>query len=260
MLTANYPELANEAPKTQQTPCIRELAMTGNRSVFLKNDGSSVEIRSEIDEFLENMKKGSANGGQGRLIFALDATASRQPTWDLACSLQGQMFQEVTSIGELKVQLVYYRGLSECKASRWISESSRLLRLMERLDCRAGRTQIEKILVHAKRETRILPVSAVVFVGDALEETTDKLFPEAHELGRLKVPAFMFQEGDAPEVEQAFRGIARLSGGAYSRFDRGAARQLSELLKAVSLFALGGLAALEGRNDAGSVRLIAQLR
>jgi hypothetical protein len=234
--------------------------MSENRSVFRKNEGSSVEIRSEVDEFLKNMKKGPATGGQGRLIFALDATASRQPTWDLACSLQGQMFQEVSSIGGLKVQLVYYRGLSECKASRWISESGQLLRLMERLDCRAGRTQIEKILVHARRETVVLPVSALVFVGDALEETTDKLFPEAHELGRLKVPAFMFQEGHAPEVERAFREIARLTGGAYCRFDRGAAKQLSELLKAVSLFAVGGLAALEGRNDAGSVRLIAQLK
>ena len=234
--------------------------MSENRSIFRKNEGSSVEIRSEVDEFLESIKKGPTTDAHGRLIFALDATASRQPTWDLACSLQGQMFQEVASIGGLKVQLVYYRGLSECKASRWISESGQLLRLMERLDCRAGRTQIEKILVHAKRETAILPVSALVFVGDALEETTDRLFTEAHELGRLKVPAFMFQEGHAPEVEHAFREIARLTGGAYCRFDRGAAKQLGELLKAVARFAVGGVAALESRADPGSARLISQLK
>jgi hypothetical protein len=224
---------------------------------IVKND----EIRSEIDRFLEG-KKGPATSahGQGRLIFALDATASRQPTWDMACELQAQMFKEVASIGGLSIQLVYYRGLSECKASRWISESGQLLRLMERLDCRAGRTQIEKILAHARRETAILPVSAVVFVGDALEETTDKLFPIAHELGRLKVPAFMFQEGHSPAVEHAFREIGRLAGGAYCRFDVGAAKQLGELLKAVARFAVGGVAALEGRNDAGSVRLIGQLK
>jgi hypothetical protein len=178
----------------------------------------------------------------------------------MACDLQAQMFKEVASIGGLSIQLVYYRGLDECRASRWISESGQLLRLMERLDCRAGRTQIGKILTHAKREAGILPVSALVFVGDALEETIDKLFPEAHELGRLKVPAFMFQEGHTPEVERAFREIARLTGGAYCRFNRGAAKQLSELLRAVALFAVGGAAALEGRNDAGSVRLIAQLK
>jgi hypothetical protein len=224
---------------------------------IVKND----EIRSEIDRFLDGKKGPAASArGQGRLIYALDATASRQPTWDMACDLQAQMFKEVVSIGALSIQLVYYRGLDECRASRWISESGQLLRLMERLDCRAGRTQIEKILAHARRETGILPVSALVFVGDAMEETTDKLFSEAHELGPLKVPVFMFQEGDAPEVEQAFREIARLTGGAYCRFDRGAARQLGELLKAVSLFAVGGLAALEGRNDAGSVRLIGQLK
>jgi hypothetical protein len=137
-----------------------------------------------------------------------------------------------------------------------ISDSAQLLRLMEKLDCRAGKTQIEKILAHASRETAILPVSALVFVGDALEELTDRLVSKAHE---LKVPAFMFQEGHASEVEYAFRDIARITGGAYCRFDAGAARQLAELLKAVALFAVGGTAALKGRKDAASVRLIGQL-
>src|SRR5262249_16857792 len=50
-----------------------------------------------------------------------------------------------------------------------------LAKLMTRIDCRAGRTQIGKILAHAKRETGLLKVSALVFVGDAFEEDEDKL-------------------------------------------------------------------------------------
>src|SRR3546814_9870581 len=38
-------------------------------------------------------------GRRGRLIFAMDATASREPTWDRACRLQGEMFKETAALG-----------------------------------------------------------------------------------------------------------------------------------------------------------------
>jgi hypothetical protein len=82
----------------------------------------------------------------------------------------------------------------------------------------------------------------------------------ARALGGLKTPCFMFQEGNDDEVESAFRDIAKHSGGAYGRFDAGAAKTLGELLKAVAIFATGGLKALEGRKDAGSVLLLGQLK
>jgi hypothetical protein len=175
------------------------------------------------------------------------------------------MFREVSSLGSLATQLVYYRGPDrhpegECRASRWYDNSAHLTKAMSSITCRAGYTQLKRVLQHCCREAAQSKVNAVVFVGDACEEPIDVLTHLAADLGRLEVPVFMFQEGDNQKVEQMFREIARVTGGAYCRFDRGAAKQLSELLKAVSLFAVGGLAALEGRNDAGSVRLIAQLK
>ena len=139
--------------------------------------------------------------------------------WDSACRLQADMFREAAAIGGLDVQLVYYRGLAECRASRWVSQAERLGSLMERIDCRGGHTQIGKIIAHAKRETQVTKVQALVFVGDAMEEKLDHLCHAAGELGLLGVPAFMFQEGDDPITEQAFREIARLTRGAYCRFD-----------------------------------------
>src|ERR1044071_7995199 len=62
-------------------------------------------------------------GARGRLVFALDATMSRQPTWDMACALQADMFREAASLGSLDIRLVYYRGLSECRATGWLSDS-----------------------------------------------------------------------------------------------------------------------------------------
>ena len=218
--------------------------------------------RSDLDNFLADMMatKKSDVAGTGRLIFALDATMSRQETWDAACSMQGDMFRTVASIGGLNVQLVYYRGLDECRASRWVTDPEQLAKLMTKIDCRAGHTQIGKVLAQAKRETAVLKVSALVFVGDAFEEEEDEILPRAHELARAGVPVFMFQEGDAGPVERVFREIARLTGGAYCRFDSGSAAQLGQLLKAVAVFAVGGRAALAASKDASAIKLLSQLK
>jgi hypothetical protein len=222
--------------------------------------------RAEIDAFLSHVNTlgpAAVPGKRGRLIFALDATMSRQPTWDTACRLQADMFREATAAGGLDIQLVYYRGLAECRASPWIAEAARLGALMTRIDCRGGHTQIGKVLAHARRENDKAKVGTLVFVGDAMEETLDDLCAGAGELGLRSIPAFMFQEGYDPVCEQAFREIARLTRGAYCRFAPGAAHELAELLRAAAAYAAGGmkaLADLKRRNSAGAVRLLEQLK
>jgi hypothetical protein len=220
--------------------------------------------RADIDEFLSRVNAlGPATmaGTRGRLIFALDATMSRQPTWDQACMLQADMFRETAAVGGLDIQLVYYRGLAECRASPWIAEPERLGMLMSRIDCHGGYTQIGKVLLHARRESERAKVAAVVFVGDAMEEKLDDLCAAAGELGLRNVRALMFQEGDDPVCERAFREIARLTHGAYCRFTPGAAHELGELLRAAAAYAAGGMKALADlkRRSAGAVRLIEQL-
>jgi hypothetical protein len=201
-------------------------------------------------------------GGRGRLIFALDATLSRQPTWDMACALQADMFREAASLGSLDIRLVYYRGNNECRATGWISDSARLAKLMSKIDCRGGSTQIGKVLTEARREAASSGVRAVVFVGDAMEEKVDELCAQAGELGMLKVPAFMFQEGHDADAEQAFREIARLTGGAWCKFDPGAAAQLRDLLRAAAAYAAGGREALErlSARESGAARLLGQMK
>ena len=221
--------------------------------------------RAEIEAFLGQVKALDPSvkaSERGRLIFALDATMSRQPTWDQACHLQAEMFREAAAVGGLDLQLVYYRGLAECRASSWITEPKRFGELMSRIDCRGGQTQIVKILAHARRENDRRKVAALVFVGDAMEETLDRLCAGAGELALRGVPAFMFQEGYDPVCEQAFREIARLTRGAYCRFQPGAAHELGELLRAVAAYAAGGmkaLAALQARSP-GANKLIAQMK
>jgi hypothetical protein len=222
--------------------------------------------RAELDAFLNRVGTlGPAvkPDGRGRLVFALDATMSRQPTWDQACVLQADMFREAAAAGGLDIQLVYYRGLAECRASPWVAEPARLGGLMSRIDCRGGHTQIGKILAHAKRENDKGKIGALVFVGDAMEESLDDLCAGAGELALGNVPAFMFQEGYDPVCEKAFREIARLTRGAYCRFAPGAAHDLGELLRAAAAYAAGGmkaLADLKGRRSGGVISLIEQLK
>jgi hypothetical protein len=240
--------------------------MTDNQSKSVNltpNKGSLAT--SEVDTFLAELRQRRRTivhkpFARGRLIFGLDATASRQPVWDTACQIQAEMFREATAVGGLELQLVYYRGLGECRASKWIANSEQLAKTMSQIMRNAGQTQIEKILTHAQKETKLLRVSALVFVGDAMEENPDTLAHEANALGCLGVPAFMFQEGRDPDAEHVFRTIANLTKGAYCRFNSGAARELAELLRAVAVYAAGGLPALAARRDAGAVKLLGQLR
>jgi hypothetical protein len=218
---------------------------------------------AEVEAFLSQVKAMQAvrpASGRGRLIFALDATASRQATWDRACRLQGEMFEATTTMGGLDVQLVFYRGFNECKASRWLSAAADLHSAMRGVSCVGGMTQIGRILTHARQEARAGKVNALVFVGDAMEENVDKLSRLAGELGLLGIPVFVFHEGGDEIAGLAFRQIAKLSGGAYCPFDAGSAKQLRELLGAVAAYAAGGRPALVdyGKRTGGAALLLAR--
>ncbi len=238
----------------------------------VKSSGTHIAGQSSASEIADFVAKVRAvgpadDGSSGRLIFALDATMSRQPTWDMACALQADMFREAAAIGGLSVRLIYFRGFSECRATGWMTDAGKLGRLMSSIRCEGGQTQIGRVLSDARTaarvESRSSRVRALVFVGDAMEENSDTLCTIAGELGLLKVPCFMFQEGHDANAEATFREVARLSGGAWCRFDAGSAAQLRDLLRAVAAYAAGGKAGLTALSkQAGSAAglLLAQLR
>jgi len=186
---------------------------------------------------------------KGRLIFAIDATMSRQPTWDSAVEIQSDMFEVAQSIGGLGVQLVYFRGRGEFEASEWTTTPSALASRMRDVKTRSGFTQLKRVLAHACDEARRTKVGALVYVGDCLEENPEAVAKQAGALALLGVPAFMFHEGHEPNAAAAFQEVARLTGGVYARFDAGAAKQLRELLRAAAIYAAGGSTALQAYGD-----------
>jgi hypothetical protein len=184
----------------------------------MNDTGTGVAPPADVERFLAELRAlppKVSSGQRGRLLFALDATFSRQPTWDLAQALQAEMFREVARLGGLDVQLVYFRGFGECRAGRWAADAASLARLMSRIECRGGRTQIARVLRHAVREAERQRIGALVYVGDSMEERADELCDLAGRLALLGTPVFVFQEGRDTVAEATFRELARLGGGAF---------------------------------------------
>jgi hypothetical protein len=223
--------------------------------------GDLTSGKGDVAEFVRRLKDLAPPPAseRGRLLFAMDATMSRQPTWDMALALQADMFRAVKAIGGLDVQLVFFRGAGECRASKWVSDPDALAALMTRVTCAGGTTQIGKVLSHARKQAEIKRANVLVYVGDCMEENIDDVCGRAGELALLGVPVFLFQEGADARAERAFREIARLTKGAYCRFDAGAAAQLRELLAAVAVYAAGGRRALAALSDRAARALLQQL-
>jgi hypothetical protein len=219
------------------------------------------EVRNEVAAFVKKVGRLARPNaaGDGRLLFGMDATMSRQPTWDMAVSLQAGMFDAIPKDAALQVQLIYFRGLGECRASKWVLDAKALARLMSTISCQGGNTQIGRVFAYARDEHKKRRIHAAIYVGDAIEENVDELCDKAGELGLLGLPLFVFQEGHDRRVEAAFREFARLSKGAYARFDSSAPQQLADLLKAVAAYASGGQAHLKLQSSSAARALLTQI-
>lgn len=205
---------------------------------------SPISSDQEIEAFLQQAKQLTVPHNDARLIFALDATASREKTWDHACHLQSEMFLQTQELGKLSVQLCHYGGLHQFSASTWLRDTNSLLNQMNQVHCLGGHTQIARLLQHSLKQTRQQAVQAIIFIGDSVEEPVDFLCQLAGQLGIHSTPLFIFQEGRDITAASAFKQMAKLSGGAYCRFDNSSAATLKALLSAVAVYATGGRRAL----------------
>ena len=243
----------SEVPQRNSPASAPAGASAGASDVARKSGGDLAgrSSASAIADFIKSAKT-TNTASAGRLVFAMDATMSRQPSWDRAMTLQASMFDAVDEAGKsrgdgagLSVQLVYFRGFGECRASRFVVNAKALRDLMTGIECRGGQTQIGKVLSHVNKENSKAKVDALVFIGDAMEEDIDQLCDKAGQLGLKGTRCFFFQEGSDPVTERAYREMARLTRGAYFRLGPDSSRELADLLAAVASYARGGLKALQ---------------
>jgi len=212
----------------------------------------------QVEAFLEK-----ARTPRGRIAFVIDATGSREPTWDNATQLQAEMFAESAKLGGLEMQVICFRGLNRVEASNWTGDARELQAWMGRIRCEPGYTKYARALAHVRQEHQRAPINAVIIIGDMLEELPQALYDAVAGLG---VPCFCFQEANdfvQPEVlalREAFKEMAGLTKGVCLAFDAGSVAQLRELLRAVAAFATGGLTALGDLRSEGARRLLTQMK
>ena len=232
--------------------------MTRKDRPVAKTPGRDAEVADFLSKLAATPNVRPA-GTRGRLLFGMDATASREPTWDTACQIQGDMFAETAALGGLDVQLVFYRGFNDMKATPWVSSSADLIPYMTRVRCLGGHTQLRRLLGYAAKQADNRKIDALVFVGDCLEEPVDDVCAAAGQLALRGVPCFMFHEGHEPAAAHGFRQVAQISKGAFCRFDASSPGQLRALLSAVAVYAAGGRRALAdySRKAGGEVKLLA---
>jgi hypothetical protein len=154
------------------------------------------------------------------------------------------MFAATKDLGGLALSVAYWRGYQEFAATPWLTDADEAIRRMSGVRCLGGMTQIERLLRHTLEQTKQQRIAAAVLVGDAVEEDIDTICHAAGELGVRGTPVFCFLEGALPMAENGFRQIAKVSGGAFAHFDAGSAAALRDLLRAVAVFAAGGMAAM----------------
>ena len=199
-----------------------------------------------MDKSVLHMPSGNPALPCARVIYAIDATASREHAWSIARDLQAGMFIEAGSAGILNLQLVYFQG-TICRASKWASRGEELARWMGTIQCEAGLTQIERILRHALREHEKAAVQGITFIGDAMEEDLGVLGALADQLGAASVPLHMCQEGNDAVVRSAFRLLALKTGGTYSAFNPAVPqtiKRLSAQLNEAARVAVASVAAI----------------
>lgn len=232
------------------------------RTPIVDPKGTSPKPRSNgsVDAFVAALGRAPKPGSSGRLLFALDATLSRERTWDKAMHIQSAMFQEANAVNGLAMKLIYFRGYKECRASSWQTDGRSLARLMQGIGCLGGQTQIARVLGFARKEIAKAPVPALVYIGDAVEEQPDYLSQQAGELGLLGCKIFAFHEGHDRMAGSVFRSMAKNSGGGYFQFDERSADTLARLLRAVARYASGGREALESASSREGRLLLEQMQ
>jgi hypothetical protein len=218
-----------------------------------KNTDNLIQERPHVAEFLARVEAPTHT----RIIVGIDATASREATWDAATGYTVKMLRAATTDNPLEIQIVFYRGEKECVASRWITDANVLAAVVTKVSCEAGPTQIARVLEHARKEHVRQKIAALVFIGDACEESVDEIIGAAH---KLKMPAFVFHEGESDRATtRTFKTIANATRGAWAPFDAGAVARLAELLRSVAAYATGGAMALADRNTPEARLLLTQM-
>ncbi len=191
--------------------------------------------------------------GRLRLLFRIDATASRRPSWDLARTITAVMFDSLPD--QLDVALTWHASSMLQEITPFASDATRFAEAVRAMHTQAGATRLNAILQEA---IGISPhIRALVYAGDCYEEEVEIAYAQARKLKLLGVKCFFFHDTlsdpNSPYVRQArevFEKIVAITGGMVLSFAPDTPEQMKDPLEAIATYAAGGLKLLEQRQKA----------
>jgi hypothetical protein len=194
-----------------------------------------------------------------RLVFAVDATASREPAWAAARQVTDALVKALP--GELDVALAIHGGSRVHTFTAFTNDARTLRDLAAGVGCHAGMTRLLPILdASLKRQA----VRVVIYVGDVFEESLPQGRQLADQMGAQGIKLIVLHDTadrSARRDAEVFWDLAKRTGGCVLPFDATASGRLRDLLSAVAVYAVGGEKLLRERRHAlpGAVALLEHL-
>lgn len=191
-----------------------------------------------------------SNALPARLVFAADATASREEQWEAAKELTDALFSAIP--GGIEVALAVHGGGRLHTWTPFTSRPDKLRDLAARVKIQAGETRLLDVLRRTLEDPRI---SVVVYIGDRFEESRELARQVAKALKLQQTRLIILHDrgmGYDLEIEDAasvFAALAELTGGTVLPFDISALARLRELLAAVAVLAIGGTSMLAAKQE-----------
>ena len=255
--------MSNDLTKRAAGPTAREQAE--DAASRLKGE----LMRDALGRMFGEVGEKQAVPGNPRVLLVL-ANHARSPGWNRAKVLQSQMFDAAAGNG-LEMKFAFYGpddagGVRRCRiTTRWITDPDDMVRVMDRAECNCGcYVYIRDALGQAVKENEDRPMRAMIIVGDAFHDDPDGLDEAAISANRLRragTRLFLIQQGDDPITARGLQYLAKVSGGAYFRFDpRTQEQQFSEMWEAISAYAAGGEEAVKATGGHAATRVLEHLK
>jgi hypothetical protein len=201
----------------------------------------------------------TATPARPRLVFAVDATASREPAWSAARQVTDALVK--TLPGALDVALAVHGGSRVHTFTAFTSDANTLRDRAAGVTCQAGVTRLLPILAASLKQQR---VQVVIYIGDVFEEGVIHGRRLADAMGAQGTKLIVLHDTADPTSRRdadVFWDLANRTGGCVLPFDASAPSRLRDLLSAVAVYAVGGEKLLrERRHDLpGAVALLDHL-
>jgi hypothetical protein len=194
-----------------------------------------------------------------RLVFAVDATASREPAWAAARQVTDALVKALP--GQLDVALAVHGGSRVHTFTPFTSNAATLRDRAAGVACQAGMTRLLPILSTSLKHPA---VRVVIYIGDVFEESVIQGRRLADNMGQRGTKLIVLHDTADPAARldaEVFWDLAKRTGGCVLPFNASASGRLRELLSAVAVYAVGGETLLQerARDLPGAIALLEHL-